>query len=157
MSIPLVFRNHFQMGYVVRDVSKAAAALRDQFGVGQWQIRRMPDSAPSSALAFAYVQQTMIELVEARPSQDTIFREWLPDSDSMARFHHLGYMIDSEEQWRETIDQLESAGVRAAFAGSAGDLLDYYYADTVAHLGHYCELVRLKPAGLNYFSRVPHN
>jgi hypothetical protein len=157
MSIPLVLRNHFQMGYVVRDVNKAAATLRDHFGVTRWQIRRMPESAPSSALGFAYVQQTMIELVEARPSQDTIFRDWLPESDSAARFHHLGYMIDSEQQWRETIGQFEAVGVRAALAGSAGDLLDYYYADTVAQLGHFCELVRLKPAGLNYFSQVPQN
>jgi hypothetical protein len=157
MNIPLVFRNHFQIGYVVRDANKAAAYLREKFGIVKWQIRRMPESAPSSALGFAYVQQMMIELVEARPSQDTIFRDWLPRSDSAARFHHLGYMIENEEQWRETVGQFEVAGVPTAFAGSAGDLLDYHYADTVAHLGHYCELVRLKPAGRDYFAKVPHN
>jgi hypothetical protein len=157
MTVPLVLRNHFQIAYVVRDIDKAVTNLREKFGIAKWQVRRMPESAPSSAIGFAYMQQTMIELVEARPSQDTIFRDWLPPSESGARFHHLGYMIDSEEQWRETVGQFEAADIRKAFSGSAEGLLDFYYADTVAHLGHYCELVRLQPAGKNFFARVPHN
>lgn len=157
MKTPLVFRNHFQVGYVVRDVHKAAARLSCDFGIANWEIRRMPATAPSSALGFAYVEQMMIELVEARPEQDTIFRAWLPEADSAVKLHHFGYMIQSAQQWQEVVGQFAAAGIRTALAGSAGDLLDYHYADTVASLGHYCELVRLKPAGRDYFSRVPHN
>lgn len=157
MNIPVVFRNHFQAGYVVRDLDKAMANMRDKFGVAKWQVRRLPQGAPSRALGFAYVQQLMIELIELWPGETTIYHDWIPEADTAVRLHHFGYMIDSEEQWHETIGQFEAAGIRSALVGSSGDILDYYYADTVAELGHYCELVRLKPAGRNFWANVPHN
>lgn len=156
MNIP-VFRNHFQMGYVVRNMDKAIENMRDKFGVAKWQIYRLPKSAPGKALGFAYVQNVMIELVEVRPEQDTIYRSYIPESDSAIRFHHLGYMIDSEAEWRSVIGQFEAAGFKPALIGSSGDVLDYYYADTVAALGHYCELVRLKSTGKSLWANVPHN
>ena len=158
MTIPVVFRDHFQAGYVVRDLDKAMANMRDKFGVAHWQVRRLPEGAPSRALGFAYVQTLMIELIELWPDQArSIYHDWIPDIDTQARFHHLGYLIDSEAQWYETIAQFEAGGIRPALAGGSGDILDYYYADTLAELGHYCELVRLKPAGKNFWANVPHN
>jgi len=157
MTIPVVFRNHFQAGYVVRDLDKAMAQMGDTFGVAKWQVRRLSPGAPSRALAFAYVQKLMIELIELWPDQDTIYHGYIPEIDNAARLHHFGYLIDSEEQWHETIAQFEAAGIRSALAGSSGDILDYYYADTVAALGHYCELVRLKPGGKEFWAEVPYN
>ncbi len=158
MATPVVFRNHFQLGYVVRDLDRAIHAMIGKFGVEKWEVRR-PSSkaAPARALGFAYVQQTMLELIEVDPDRDTIYRDWVPDRGDDIRLHHLGYMIDSEEEWRATIGQFEAAKIPAALAGSIGDILDYYYADTVAQLGHYCELVRLRPAGRDFWANVPHN
>ncbi|TAK98547.1 MAG: hypothetical protein EPO08_18830 [Rhodospirillaceae bacterium] len=157
MNIPVVFRNHFQCGYVVRDIDKAIANMGEKFGVSKWQINRLSADAPGRALGFAYVQNVMIELVDVRPEQETIYRSWIPESDTAVRLHHLGYMIDTEEEWRSVISQFKAAGFRTALEGSVGDILDYYYADTVAELGHYCEFVRLKPAGKSFWANVPHN
>ena len=156
MTIPVVFRNHFQLGYVVRNLDSAIEDMRDKFGVAKWQVNVMHKSAPARALGFAYVQQVMIELIEARPERETIYRDWIPESDAAARLHHLGYMIDSDEDWRSTIGQFENAGFRSALADGS-DFFDYYYSDTVAQLGHYCELIRLKPAGRAFWASVPHN
>lgn len=156
MTIP-VFHNHFQLGYVVRNLDKAVESMRDKLGVAKWQINPMPRAAPARALGFAYVQRVMIELIEARPEQQTIYRDWIPESDTAARLHHLGYMLETEEEWRSTIGQFEASGFGVALADSANDFFDYYYPDTVAHLGHYCELIRLKPAGRAFWATVPHN
>ncbi len=156
MTIPVVFRNHFQLGYVVRNLDPVIEHMRDKFGVAKWQVNVLPKSAPARVLGFAYVQQVMIELIEARPERETIYRDWIPESDTAARLHHLGYMIDGDEEWRTTIGQFESSGFRNALADSS-DFFDYYYADTVAQLGHYCELIRLKPAGRAFWATVPHN
>jgi hypothetical protein len=157
MAIPVVFRNHFQLGYVVRDLDQAIEHMRDKFGVAKWQLNVLPKSAPARALGFAYVQQVMIELIEARPERETIYRDWIPASDTGAKLHHLGYMIDGDEEWRSIIGQFEGSGFRTALADSSGDFFDYYYSDTVAQLGHYCELIRLKPAGRAFWANVPHN
>jgi hypothetical protein len=156
MTIPVVFRNHFQLGYVVRNLDPAIEQMRGKFGVAKWQINVLPKSAPARVLGFAYVQQVMIELIEARPERETIYRDWIPQSDTAARLHHLGYMIDSDEEWLSTIGQFEGAGFRTALA-EGSDFFDYYYSDTVAQLGHYCELIRLKPAGRAFWANVPHN
>ena len=156
MTIPVVFRNHFQLGYVVRNLDPAIEEMRGKFGVAKWQVNVLPKSAPARVLGFAYVQQVMIELIEARPERETIYRDWIPEFDAAARLHHLGYMIDSDEEWRATIGQFEGSGFRSALTDSS-DFFDYYYADTVAQLGHYCELIRLKPAGRAFWANVPRN
>jgi len=157
MSVPVVFRNHFQLGYVVRNLYRAVEHMRDKFGVAKWQVNRMPKSAPARVLGFAYVQKVMIELIEARPELDTIYRDWIPESETAARLHHLGYMMDSAEEWHRVIDQFQAGGFRAALTESSNDLFDYYYSDTVAQLGHYCELIFLKPAGRTFWADVPRN
>lgn len=156
MTTPLMFRNHFQVAYVVRDVDKCVASLGEKFGVHKWEIRKTHPGAPASRLAFAYAGGVMLELVEPVPEAKTIFRDWIPEDPAAARFHHLGYFVHSEEEWRTVVDHYEAAGIKT-LCGSVADLLDYGYADTVAQLGHWTEFVRLKPAGKDYFANVPDN
>ena len=157
MTIPIVFRNFFQHAYIVRNTEKTIANFRDKYGVLKWQVRPIPEGAPIRAISLAYVQKVMIELIEPDPNQDSIFRDWIPESETSAKFHHLGYLIDSDTEYRKTVAQFEAAKIGVAFAGSVGDTLDFHFADTVAQLGHYCELVYLKPAGLDFFAQVPQN
>lgn len=157
MTIPIVFRNHFQVGYVVRNLDKAIENMREKLGIARWQVNPMPRSAPARALGFAYVQHLMLELIEARPERDTIYRDWIPQSETAARLHHLAYRVDTAAQWRAIVSQCEASGFRTALADSTGDFFDYYYPDTVEQLGHYCELIRLKPAGEAFWASVPHN
>lgn len=153
----LTQRDFFQFGYVVRDLEGAMRTMRDRFGVAEWQVNRLPLTAPGRALAFAYVDNLMIELVDIRPEQNTIYRDWIPESDEGLRLHHLGYMIEQEDDWRARIDQFERAGFAPALVGGTDDM-QWYYSDTVASLGHYTELVRFTSAkGREYWAHVPHN
>ena len=158
MAIPNLARNFFQFGYVIRNLDGAMATMRDKFGVTRWKVSHLPDTAPGRTLAFAYVDGAMIELVDLRPGQDTIYHAWIPENDEGLRLHHLGYMIEEEADWNARIAQFESAGFTAALVGGIPGRMDWYYSDTVAMLGHYTELIRFtSEEGRAYWADVPHN
>jgi hypothetical protein len=121
-------------------------------------VNHLPATAPGRALAFAYVDDVMIELVDIRPEEDTIYRDWIPRTDDGLRLHHLGYLIEDEGEWHAAIAQYETAGFKPALVGGIEGRMQWYYADTVATLGHYSELVRFtSQAGKAYWANVPHN
>jgi hypothetical protein len=155
MTIPVLFRNHFQMGYVVRNMDKAIENLRSKFGVAKWRTLEMPPGEEVKCLGFSYVQDSMIELIEMRPGQEIFFKPWIPESDQAMRLNHLGYMMKSEEEWDSVSRQFEAAGFQIAVARSLGDVRFQYY-DTVAELGHYCEITYLGPTAKDFFD-APRN
>jgi hypothetical protein len=158
MTLPVLYRRFFQFGYVVRNLDGAMQTLRERMGVTQWQVNHLPATAPGRALAFAYVDDVMIELVDIRPQEDTIYRDWIPGTDDGLRLHHLGYLIEDEDEWHAAIAQYETAGFKPALVGGIEGRMQWYYADTVATLGHYSELVRFtSQAGKAYWANVPHN
>ena len=158
MPLPVLYRNHFQLGYVVRDLEGAMRTMRERMGVTQWEVRHLPESAPGRALGNAWVDGILIELVDVKPDRETIYHAWIPEDDEGLRLHHLGYLIDSEAEWRQAIAQFEAAGFTPALVGGAPGLMDWYYADTVAMLGHYTELVRYtSEAGKQFWAKAPHN
>lgn len=156
MTTPLLLRNHFQIAYVVRDAEKAIEAFGAKLGAPNWKIRQASPGAPAKRIALAHAGGVVLELVEPDPEQDTIFRSWIPDDPAAARFHHLGYYIENEAEWKKVVDAYHAAGIET-MCGKLGDLLDYGYADTVAQLGHYVEIVLLHEAGKDFFTRAPHN
>ena len=161
MTIPVLFKQHFQIAYVVRDMRAATARFKREFGVLEWDIMDMVAiMGPGHGTRFignTYVGDTMIELIEPDPAGESIYRDWIPDAADGVRLHHLGFLIRSDDDFRAAIAQLEAAGYPTAVSGSFGDNLDYHYADTTALLGHYYELINLKPAGEAFFARIPRN
>jgi hypothetical protein len=160
MSHPSPFRNFFHAGYVVCDMAKVVENMRDRFGVGKWKVLPLPEGAPARALGFAYVQGTMIELVEVDPRGELlpIHRGWVPQSESEAKLNHLAYLLDGEDELRALVARFENAGISTAWLESFGDIFShYYYADTTAQLGHYSEFVCLGPAGRDFLAEVPRN
>jgi hypothetical protein len=158
MTLPVLYRDFFQFGYVVRDLDGAMRTMRDKFGVARWKIRHLPDNAPGRTLAFAYINGVMVELVDLRPGDDTIYHAWIPEADDALRLHHLGFLIDEESEWNARIAQYEASGFKPSIAGEIPDCMVWYYSDTVSALGHYTELIRFtSEAGKAYWADVPHN
>lgn len=157
MPIPLMPQGFFQFAYVVRTLEGGMRTMRERFGVTRWHVRELAPAAPARRLAFAYVEAAMIELVEAKPDEDSIYRAWIPESDDRLRIHHLGYLIDDEAEYAARVAGFAEAGIATAMAGIT-PALHYHYADTLALLGHYVELVRLTgDEGRAYWADVPHN
>jgi catechol 2,3-dioxygenase-like lactoylglutathione lyase family enzyme len=155
---PRLFAKHFQICYVVRDAERAFADFKDRFGITKWhQLDVASDPAsPASTIALAYVDDLMIELVEPFPNRPSFYQGWLTGT-SRVRLHHLGFLLHDDAEWRAAIDQFTANGYPVAYAGSAGNMLDFHYADSTAELGHFLELIHLKPAGEAFFASVPHN
>jgi hypothetical protein len=155
-----ILRNLFHAGYVVRSVDAVIADMSNKFGIDKWKILRLPEGYAASALAYAYANNVMIELVEVNLKEPllSIHRDWVPDSASGARLNHFAYLIDSEDELTSLVARLNSVGVETASHASFGDIFKvYYYLDTVRTLGHYCEFVCLGPAGHDFLADVPHN
>ncbi len=157
MTIPMLFRNHFQLGYAVKSVDGALESLREKFGVRKWQVRQLPEASPIRALAWAYVKDMMIELVEVKPGHLPYYDDWIPESVSALRLHHLGYMVENEEEWQAVNKRFDDLGIQMAMDLELGNKLLSRYFDTVPLLGHYCEFVLLKPDGKTFWADVPHN
>lgn len=160
MSLLLPGRNLFHLGYVVLDLEQVMAGMCKTFGVANWKILPLPEGAPAKAIGFAYVGETMVELVEVDLRQELlpIHRGWLPQSASEAKLNHVAYLVDDEDELSSLIGRFEAAGVATAWLDSFGDIFSrYYYADTTAQLGHFSEYVCLGPAGPDFLAQVPRN
>lgn len=150
---------HFHNGYVVRDVDLAIARMRREFGIANWQITRLPAGSKATALGMAYSGGTMIELVEVDATGELldIHKGWLPEDEAGARLNHVAYLIDTMDEWRAAMAHFERQGIGLPIVATFGDVFEYFYADTVASLGHFCEFVCLKDGGAAFIAGIPRN
>lgn len=155
-SMQHIFGGFFQLGYVARDLNQAMDAFRRRFGAIEFYAYEpgIVDGAPSPTrrIALAYLDDTMIEIIEPDPAQQTIFDHALPDRADCMAFHHLGYLIEDHDIM---LRRLEEAGYTVPLHGSVDGFLDYSYADTRADLGHFSEFIRLDQGGRDFFAAVP--
>lgn len=158
----ILFKQHFQLAYVVDSVDAALAEWRDSYGITKWHVMDMKalygEQSPIRYIALAWTDQgLMVELIEPVPGADSIYKDWRTGCAS-SRFHHLGFMIESDGEFAAVKDRFVQAGCPIATEGSAGDMLDFAYVDTTASFGHYCELIYLKGEGkTQFFADVPYN
>lgn len=155
------FKRHFQIAYLVDDAKAAIESLSHRFGVAKWDLMDMAalhgEDSPIRYIGNAWVGETMIEVIEPDESIDSIYSGWNKGSTATLRFHHLGFLVDSAEEFDAAKAQLASQGFPVVFDGSFGEVLDFCYVDTTAELGHYYEIIWLKPEGVSFFGRIPVN
>ena len=115
------------------------------------------DQSPVRIIANAWLGDTMIEVIEANPDAESIYRGWHSDDSNPLRFHHFGYLLDTEKEFEAARAQLVASSFPIVSEGSFGEVLDYAYSDTTAVLGHYYELIRPKSEIASFFGRIPVN
>jgi hypothetical protein len=158
MSLPLLTGPFFQVGYVVRDLEKAVAAMRSRTGVRNWRVTHLPEGNLIEGAAFAWSKGLMLELIEVDPDNIKlpVYKDHIPEADDVARLHHLGFIFDTEAEYLARIAESQAQGFGAAMDMNYNEILAYY-SDTYAQLGHFCEFVHLRPAARDFFIDVPHN
>lgn len=158
----VLFRQHFQTCYLVDDVKQSMADFGDKYGITKWHVldmlEMMGEGAPARFIALAWAGGMMIELIEPDEAVPSIYKGWQKDSGQEARFHHLGFLVYSEEDFAEIKQQLLEQGFPIVAEAELGDVLKAAYMDTTKALGHFYELIYL-PDGESsqFFADVPVN
>jgi hypothetical protein len=157
MDVSLLNGKLFQLGYVVCDLEAGVETMKARAGVPKWQVIHLPAGSLIEGMAFAYMGGVMLELIAVDPADHLdVYHRHVPTSPQDIRFHHLGYMMDSEEEFHARVAQSQAAGFPEAFSLDFNGALTYY-ADSLDRLGHFCEFVFLKPQARDFFAGVPHN
>lgn len=157
----VLFKRHFQVAYVVDDARAAIEMLSRHYGVEKWDLLDMAaihgEGASARLIGNAWVGDMMIEVIEPDEAVESIYQGWKKDSGQALRFHHLGFLVDTAEEFAAAKAQLAGEGLPIVVDGSFGEVLDFAYADTTGELGHYYEIIRLKSEGDSFFGRIPVN
>lgn len=150
------FSGFFQLGYVTRDLEKACKAYSDRFGAVDFTISEPGPidgkQPPTRRIALTYIDDVMTEIIEPDPAQQTIYDHAIPEEEGAIRLHHFGYLIEDHDAMLKRLGQL---GYAVPLHGAMPGALDYIYADTRAHLGHFSEFIRLEEGGRAFFDSVP--
>lgn len=157
MPSPHLLGQLIQLGYSVIDLDKAAEGFRRRYGIDRWKVVPLDPGSPASRIAMAYVGDIIFELVEVDLSVEMlpIHRGWLPADPAEARFNHVAFLLDSLEAWQSAQEQFRAQGTDVPIVMSFGDVFEFFYADTVAQLGHWSEFICLGAAGQQFLNEVP--
>ena len=158
----VLFKKHFQVCYLVDDAHQSMADFGEKYGISQWQVldlkEMMGDEAPGRYITLAWIGDMMIELIEPIETVPSIYSGWQKESGQAARFHHLGFLVYSEEEFTAAKQQLVSQGFPIAAETDMGEILKSAQIDTTSALGHYYELIYLLGGEANqFFAGVPFN
>lgn len=147
----------FQLAYVCSDLDAALATLSanpsETFLKIDVAALGATEDAPVQRIALGYLGSTNIEVIEVRSDIDSIFKHALRE-DGAPGFHHIGYLVDGDDNWARLIDRIGGADMSADIGHTEG-VLSYLYLDERDGLGHFTEFVKLESGGRDLFAQVP--
>ncbi|SEQ43088.1 Glyoxalase/Bleomycin resistance protein/Dioxygenase superfamily protein [Solimonas aquatica] len=139
---------HFQNGYITRDIDKAIAAFQTRAGIGSVrsfeasvQVRTpQGEGALVSRLAFIWVGKLQYELIQPVCGPNSVYCEALP-ADHSLRLHHICMRVPDWEGFRARVAR---ARYPVVLEGGS-ELLKFLYLDAREFLGHYLEYTWMVP------------
>lgn len=141
---------HFQIGYVTRDIDRGTRYLTHALGavrLTRFDDVRLPNGEPSSIgrLSHFHVGSTEFEIIEPRVGDSgSIYAEALPHDEAAISIHHLGYLLPDIESWREVVAQATSSNIPVPSHDERPGVA-FAYLDTRQDIGHYTEVVYRAP------------
>jgi hypothetical protein len=155
----LMRKEQFQTGYVTNDLDRACELLRAKYGIGDYSyIEGEMGEGGSIRVAFAWVGGNMYEIIDAKGGAEAAFyTSRLPADGSFGLlFHHLGYMIHSDEEWAAVKAEIAERGMTVALDLADPSFMDAIYIEA-PELGHYLEYIYPHEGGLQFFGAIPAN
>jgi hypothetical protein len=154
----------YQRAYVTADLARAREEFRLNYEVSEFRIYNQfalsvltPEGrAPMvQNLAFAWVGQTMIELIEPLVDVGRFYRDALPGPEQVMAPHHVSTrVIGSSEDWHAHRRLLgESRAI--VLEGEIGEVVRFAFLDEREHIGVYLESAWHGPNGEGLPRRVP--
>ena len=151
----LFLAEHFQMAYVTTDIEKTCQLFGSHLGIRQF--RRLEGALAAGGrirAEFAWVGSIMYEIIQASGPGSELYMDRLPPGGGFAmKHHHLGYLVQSREQWDSMIAKAIGMGWSVPYRND-NPLVEVAFIDAI-ELGHYLEFFLPKQAGLDFFDSVP--
>lgn len=155
----------FQLGYATTDVDRARAVFAEDLGVTDFLVRPpavVEVETPSGTrrmellLAFAFLGDTQIELIQPLSGDVGTYTDVLPASGYGTALHHLGFLLRGAlSAWGEFRHGLQRSAHQLLFEGAVGDHTRYAYLDSAAALGHHLEYIWWSRERLAWLDDVP--
>jgi len=167
---PHFYTGFFQFGYVTNNIEQAIDNLKKHYGIKNFLDAGMIPSNIKLAdgsiannelhLAFAYVGDQQVELIQPLKDESGFYSNALKNSDANGDFeillHHLGCRFHEIEQWHAFKQQLNPIEHSVAFENEGGNM-HYLYTDERKMLGHFLEYMWLDDEGSALFDAIPQN
>ncbi len=142
----MLIGRHYQNAYVTRDLDAARIKLKARADIrhessfeGSIAIKTLSgDATMENKLAFLWIGDLQIELIQPIGGLVDFYREFLPADDRLA-FHHSCMRVDDWEDFRAKVD---TQPYPLVFEGSSGPLR-FLYLDAREDLGHYLEYTNM--------------
>lgn len=107
-------------------------------------------------LAFAFLGETQIELIQPLAGDVGTYTDVLPDYGFGTALHHLGFVLAGElADWGEFRRSLEGSPHPLLFEGAVGDHTRFAYLDSALVLGHHLEYIWWSRERLAWLDEVP--
>lgn len=148
-------REHAHSAWVTNDLDRAMEIFKQRYGVAEFRLIESPTPAGGYIrVAFAWAGGQVLEIINSTGPGSDYYNEVLPDGKFAIRFHHLGFIVHGEEEWKALEADLKAQEWPIAFKTLEGNFIDAYYIKA-PELGHYLEYVRPHAAGVAFYAGVP--
>ncbi|MBD3903303.1 VOC family protein [Chryseobacterium sp. Ch-15] len=152
-----LFNSFFHFGYITKDIDAACDIYTKKFGA-KFKIYtpkvNLDNISPVQHIAFSYIGNTMIKIIEPDLAQNSIFNEYVVENPKVIRLHHLGYLMMNDYQ--KTLKQLGwNLEYDIPLKGNFENLWEFAYADTRKDFGHYTEFIQLDEVGKDFLADIP--
>ncbi|MCB2059892.1 MAG: VOC family protein [Novosphingobium sp.] len=151
----MLCKEHSHSAWVTNDLDRALEIFEKRYGVGKFTFLEGEGPAGGKIkVAFAWAGGQVLEIIMASGPGFEFYNEMLPEEEFAIRFHHLGFIIDSDTDWKQLEQELQDGEWRIALSTLTHDFIDAYYIKA-PELGHYLEYVRPFEAGDAFYNAVP--
>ena len=166
MSASALLAEVYQRAYVTSDLHWAQKIFRDRFGVESFatiQDFHLDVTTPAGPahlrqnLAFAWVGEIQIELIEPISDHNGFYRDILPtEGFALARHHYSVRVLGQLDAWLAYREQLSIASP-ILIEGGLGKAVRFAFVDYRQTIGCYLEAAWHGPNGEGLPRHVPHH
>ncbi len=153
----LLHSEQFQIAYATNDIERAMQIFRERFGISAF--KRLEGQLLQGGhirIELAWLGGTMYELLTASGPGSEVFMQNIPSDAFTIRHHHLGFLINNEEEWNGMLASIERNGWRILSKNSTAGFMRTCIVE-IPELGHCFEYLFPEAAGLAFFESVPSN
>ena len=141
-----MFGGFYQIGFVTKDRERSMRFFKETLGVPKFLALENPEIRNQTLygkplecavnLAFGQMGNTSIEVIEPVEGHST-YDDMLERYDWMG-MHHIAVKVFDRDK---AISDMKAQGIEIAQSGELGKETKFAYMDTVAHYGHFLEIL----------------